>query len=715
MAAKIGTMNSETGQAFLLTSFCNHHIMPEQTRQLAAIMFTDIVGYTALMGNDEQKAFDLLNKNRQIQKPIIEQYGGRWIKELGDGVMASFNTVSDAITAAIKIQQVCHSSNDFQLRIGIHLGEIVFEQGDVFGDGVNIASRIQAIANPGGIFISESVYNSISNKKEFQAKFLKEVKLKNVNKPVKIYQVIAGGVTIAPARIGQRIKPTGKILSVSMIIAVLLIAGFFLKNFFTDRSQPRVRYETSGKSIAVLPFVDVNSDSTKEYFSDGMTESIITELAQVPGLLVIARNSSFQYKGKTVNPVQVGTELNVRYILEGNIQRSGDILRVNAQLIETEKGGLVWANKFDRKMKDIFLLQDDISGLIIDSLKMAIAKGEQAKLRPPTENLEAYDYYLRGYYLFRKGSGTDRNLIDSSIEAFEKATSLDRTFALAYAALGKAYAAIFFIYDPDPKWETKAFVNIEKAIGLDPKLADSYVAKGNLIWTLSNGFPAEKAIKEYKHAIALNPNLVEAHESLGAVYFHIGMLDESLRELRTALTLDPASRFALPRIARVHWYQQKYDSALFEFSKVSQPTWKREQALVLWYLGRKKEAFKTLDQLSTILKSQGELADLDATYAVFLAGTGKNKEAQEKIKLSIQYGQGLSHFHHAEHLIASAYALMGNAGEAVEWLQKASDHGLPCYPLFNKDPNLKGIRTNPAFISLMEKMKKQWDFYKSSL
>ena len=242
------------------------------------------------------------------------------------------------------------------------MGEIVFEQGDIFGDGVNIASRIQAIANPGGIFISESVHNSISNKREFQAKFLKEVKLKNVNKRVKIYQVIANGVAIAPARIGQRIKPTGKILLVSVIVAVLLITGFFLKNFFTNRSQLQVRYETSGKSIAVLPFVDVNSDSTQEYFSDGMTESIITELAQVPGLLVIARNSSFQYKGKTVNPVQVGTELNVRYILEGNIQRSGDILRVNAQLIETEKGGLVWANKFDRKMKDIFLLQDDISG-----------------------------------------------------------------------------------------------------------------------------------------------------------------------------------------------------------------------------------------------------------------------------------------------------------------------------------------------------------------
>src|SRR5215813_5010378 len=164
-------MNSETGPAFLLTSFCNHHAMEEQTRQLAAIMFTDIVGYTALMGSDEQKAFDLLNKNRQIQKPIIEQYGGRWIKELGDGVMASFNTVSDAVTAAIKIQKACNTTNDLQLRIGIHLGEIVVENGDIFGDGVNVASRIQALADPGSIFVSESVHGNLSNKKNIRTRF----------------------------------------------------------------------------------------------------------------------------------------------------------------------------------------------------------------------------------------------------------------------------------------------------------------------------------------------------------------------------------------------------------------------------------------------------------------------------------------------------------------------------------------------------------------
>src|SRR5688572_23746345 len=205
------------------------------SRQLAAIMFTDIVGYTALMGKDEQKAFQLLDKNRQIQKPIIEQYNGKWIKELGDGVMASFKTVSDAVNAAIKIQQTCNSSKEFQLRIGIHLGEVVFENDDVFGDGVNIASRIQAIANPGSIYISEAVHNSISNKKEFETKFVKEEKLKNVKEPVKIYQVIAEGIVQHHLNIGEKIKPKPRVLFVAVAVLAILIAGYFAQKFFIDK------------------------------------------------------------------------------------------------------------------------------------------------------------------------------------------------------------------------------------------------------------------------------------------------------------------------------------------------------------------------------------------------------------------------------------------------------------------------------------------------
>lgn len=688
-----------------------------QSRQLAAIMFTDIVGYTSLMGKDENKAFELLDKNRQIQKPIIEEFHGRWIKELGDGVMASFHTVSDAVNAAIKIQQTCNLSKDFQLRIGIHLGELVFENNDVFGDGVNIASRIQAIAQPGSIYVSESVHNNISNKKDFHTKFVKEIKLKNVNQPVKIYQVIADGVVVATPSIGQKIKPRPRVLLISAVIIALLVAGYFVQKYFINKKDTQVVHtnETIEKSIAVLPFVNMSADSTQEYFSDGMTESLISDLAQIPGLLVIAWNGVLQYKGKAVNPVEIGKELNVRYILEGSLQRSGDILRVNARLIETEKGSNVWVDKIDKKIKDVFLVQDDISHHIIDSLKIAFAKREDPITKTPTQNLEAYDYYLRGHYLSRKAGASNRSLIDSAIILFEKAIILDPKFALAYASLGKACTTVFFIYDPDTKWESKAYVNIEKALSLDPKLADAYTAKGNLTWTLSNGFPHEKAIKELRHAIDLNPNEVEAHESLGSIYFHIGMFEESLRELKIALTLDPSGRFTKPRIARIHWYQQKFDTALMEFSALLPSGWLREHALVLWYLGKTEEAFKALDQLQNITNPGIEKSDLEAAYAVLYAGIGKKKEAEEKIRFAIEHGEGISHFHHAEHLIASAYALMGNTPEAVTWLKKTAEHGLPCYPLFKNDPNLKSLRNDPGFISFMEKLKKQWEHYKATL
>ena len=231
------------------------------TRQLAAIMFTDIVGYTALMGKDEQKAFEFLNKNRAIQKPVIEQFNGRWIKELGDGVMASFNTVSDAVSAAIKIQEACNAAKDFQLRIGIHLGEVVFENEDVFGDGVNIASRIQAIANPGSIFVSEAVNNNIRNKKDFVTRFVKTETLKNVKEPVRIYQVIAEGtVPAAPGHFGRNTKRRVGVVILTAI--VLSTAGYLIANLFTPK---KTNQETSEKSIAILPFTDMSPDKDHEY------------------------------------------------------------------------------------------------------------------------------------------------------------------------------------------------------------------------------------------------------------------------------------------------------------------------------------------------------------------------------------------------------------------------------------------------------------------
>ena len=689
------------------------------SRQLAAIMFTDIVGYTSLMGRDEQKAFELLEKNRQIQKPIIEQYNGKWVKELGDGVMASFTTVSDAVAAAIKIQQTVNAAKEFQLRIGIHLGEVVFEDSDVFGDGVNIASRIQAIANPGSIFISESVYNSLSNKKEFHPKFFTEQRLKNVKEPVRIYQVIADGIIPAHQQIVQKIRPKRNVVLLLIAILIILTATYFFKGGVNkaENDQPSPMEETITRSIAVLPFENMNADSSQEFFSDGITETLITDLGRVPGLTVISRNSVFEYKGKAVKPVEVGKQLNVRYILQARMQQAGDMLSINAYLIDTKTGIEKWAKKFYERFENVFSVQDSISSYIVRELEVAIRKEDAVSSPGSTKNLEAYTYYLRGYYLFRRGAANSRADIDSAIIMFEKAISLDPQFALAYAALGKAYTSLYFIFDPNPAIESKAFVNIEKALSLDPNLASAHSAKADLTWTLSNNFPHENAIKQFKRAIDLNPNLVEAHEALASIYFHIGLFEKALEEFNIALTLDPAGKFIKPRIARIHWYQQKFQLSLSEFSSISKlgPGWYREKALVLWYLNRTEEAFKTLDQIQASFKPGIETSNLAAGYAVLYAGTGKKKEAEEKIKIAIKHGEGISHFHHAEHLIASAYALMNNTKAAVEWLQKAADHGLPCYPLFRDDPNLKSLRHDQGYISLMNKLKKQWEYFMKNL
>lgn len=684
------------------------------SRQLAAIMFTDIVGYTTLMGKDEQNAFELLTLNREMQKPIIEQFGGRWIKELGDGVMASFPTVTDAVNAATQIQQACRAANRFQLRIGIHLGEVVFENEDVFGDGVNIASRIQASATPGSIYVSESVYNNICNKKDFHTKFVKTERLKNVQEPVKVYQVTTDSLAAGPLAASRQGKPLSRSLWFLIPLAVLLVTGYLLARLFITPGHLQESGNTApaGASIAVMPFDNLGADSTQEYFSDGVTESLITDLAQVPGLLVISRNSTFQYKNKAADPLQVGKQLKVRYILQGKVQQAGAFIRIHAQLVETERGTEVWARRFDSRLEDIFSVQDSISRHIIEELRIALEKDATS---PPTKNLEAYDHYLRGRFLFRKAAANSRDPIDSAILLFRKAVALDPQFALAYASLGKAYTTIYFIYDPNPKVEAEAYVNIEKALTLDPGLAYAHSAKGDLTWTLSNGFPHEKAIQEYKRAIELSPNLVEAHEGLGSVYFHIGLLEEALRELRTAITIDPAGKFARPRIARVHWYQQQFDSALSEYSALPPSGWLREQAIVLWSTGKREEAFKTLEQFKKTGRGDIEGYDLAAAYAVLYAGMGQKQEAEKQIRIATEHGTGKSHFHHAEHLIASAYALMGNAPAAVEWLQKTADHGLPCYPLFANDPNLKGIRNDPGYIALMRKMKRQWEVYKATL
>ena len=341
-----------------------------QTRQLAAIMFTDIVGYTALMGDNEQEAFELLRKNRELQKPIVEKFGGKWIKEIGDAVLASFYTVTDAVFCATEIQQACNKIPKLKLRIGIHQGEVVFENEDVFGDGVNIASRIQAIAKPGGIYISESVHNNISNKQGIETRFIKLESLKNVKVPVKIYEVIT------------EIESSNSIMKEQL-------------------------KKSLAKSIAVLPFVNMSNDTDQEYFSDGMAEEILNSLAHVKDLKVAGRTSSYQFKGKNIDLREVGDKLGVSTVLEGSVRKQGNHLRITVQLINVEDGFQIWSERYDRDLDDVFVIQDEIAMTITKKLKITLLDTERAFIKKtPTFLKEAYDNYLRGRFFWRKrGSG----------------------------------------------------------------------------------------------------------------------------------------------------------------------------------------------------------------------------------------------------------------------------------------------------------------------
>jgi serine/threonine-protein kinase len=500
-----------------------------QTRQLAAIMFTDIVGYTALMGDDEQKAFEILNKNRRLQKPLIEKYGGRCIKELGDGVLASFNTVSDAVNAAIQIQKSCNLTKDFLLRIGIHHGEIVFEENDIFGDAVNIASRLQALAPIGGIWVSESVHNNVANKKEINTKFVRAETLKNVKEPVRIYEVTTHDNQT------ELMSPT------------------------LDKIQAKTPVD---KSIAVLPFVNMSNDPEQEYFSDGITEEIINVLAQIKELKVVGRTSSFSFKGKNQDLRIIGEQLSVKLILEGSVRKVGNKLRITVQLIDVEDGYHLWSERYDRQMEDIFDIQDEISLAILKELKVKLFSNEKEKvLKRHTENTEAYQLYLQGRFHYNQWAGLSGYKI--AIEYYNKAIEKEPNYALAYAGLASCYLNLWFFSHLPPEQSVPHMKDTtHRSLALDNNIAESHVSLARMKCWYEWDFA--KAEEEYRKAIELNPNHAEAHEQYGMMLAHLSRKSEALAEAELALTLDPFSLMINWGVGWINWIVGNYDRGIIQ-------------------------------------------------------------------------------------------------------------------------------------------------------
>ena len=521
-----------------------------------------------------------------------------------------------------------------------------------------------------------------------------------------------------PASVTARPRPLIRLWPV--VLAGSLVVAILLLTVSINRMRQRI-VGTAGpvpiQSLAVLPLENLSGDSSQDYFADGMTDALITDLTKIATIRVMSRSSVMRYKSERKPWPEIGRELNVDALLMGSVVREGERVRIKLQLVHATTSQNLWANGYERDLRDMLALPGEVAQDIISEFQ--IKPRPQERTQPASSrsvNPEAYDLYLRGrYYLNRQTKENN----EAAITALERAVTRDSTFAAAHAALAQAYVWKLFLFAPNEKQlDEKAFVAVEKALALDPESAEAHLARGRLLWTPANHFPHEKAIREYRRALALDPTLDEARNQLALVYGHIGAFDEALQQSREAITTNPNNNLAQLRIGQTLNFQGKYEEALAVLRAIPQeanPALVGHQtAWALFNLGRKDEASATLEKL---LRDYPEDTGgvFTSVQAVLAASAGQGRIAENKINVAVEKGKGYGHFHHTAYHIACAYALMNKPEQAIKWLQAAADNGFPCYPLFERDTNLDSLRQDARFVTFLAKLRQQSEYFRTIL
>ncbi len=473
-------------------------------RRLTAILAADVVGYSRLMGADEAGTLAAVKTIRSdfIDGKIAENHG-RIVKLTGDGMLVEFPSVVSAVACAVEVQRGIRRRNTevpkdrrIQFRIGVNLGDVIVEGNDIYGDGVNVAARLEGVAKPGGIAISHSVRDQVGNRLDLVFEDTGEQKLKNIERPIRVYNVSIEQVAVR-------------------------------------HNKGRAPVPEERPSIAVLPFNNMSGDSEQEYFSDGITEDIITDLSKVSGLSVVARHTAFTYKNKPVNVQEVGRELGVAYVLEGSVRKSGARVRVTGQLISSMDGNHVWADRFDRELTDIFAIQDEITHAIVEQLKVKLHPQERKSIaQAPTDNIEAYTYYLKGRDFLNRRS---KRYLQLARQMFAKAVELDPMYARAYAGMADCDSYLYMTYHEKVAMD-EVFATTEKALSLDPNLAEAHASRGV---ALSAGQRYEEAKEEFEKALALDPDSYEAHYFYARSNFAQGNVDRAAALFERAAEIRP--------------------------------------------------------------------------------------------------------------------------------------------------------------------------------
>jgi adenylate cyclase len=547
-------------------------------RKLAAIFSTDVKGYSRLMGEDEVATILTITAYRELMTTLIQQHRGRVVDSPGDNLLAEFPSVVEAVQCAVTIQQELKAKNAqlpphrrMEFRIGINLGDVIAEGERLYGDGVNIAARLEGLAEAGGICISGSVYDQVKTKLDLGYVDLGAQAVKNIAEPVRVYRVqlepgAAAHAVRPPPQLAARLWRRGALAMVGLLL--LLGGGATVWRLALRPPLPAgvIPSETATAlplpdkpSIAVLPFDNMSGDPEQEYFSDGMTEDLITDLSKLSGLFVIARNSVFTYKGKAVKPEQVSRELGVRYVLEGSVRKAANQVRITAQLVDATTGYHRWAERYDRELQDIFAVQEGISRKIVAALAVQLTEGEQARLgRKYTENLEAYDDFLRGHdYLWRSTEQANAR----ARELFERAISLDPTFAAAYAALGWTYWLDWvYQWDVNPCTLERAFALAQQAIALDDALPMSHRLLSDVyLWNKQH----DQAIAAVERAIALDPNDAEGYATLARILSYAGRPEDAIGMVQKTMRLNPHyPAVYLTDIGHAYYLTGQYEKAM---------------------------------------------------------------------------------------------------------------------------------------------------------
>ena len=635
-----------------------------KSRQLAAIMFADIVGYTAMMQEDEELAFELRSKLKDKLEDEVRNHGGRILEFKGDGALCSFNSAIEGVRAALGLQLAMQTAPFVPLRVGMHTGDVVVENDAIYGDGVNIASRMESFAVPGSIFISGRVYDDIKNQRDIQTVSLGKYALKNVKEEVEIYAISNPGLQVP--ELHSLAGKGRKILQ---------------------------------KSVMVLPFVNMTAEAEQEYFSDGLTEELILNLSRINDIRVISRTTSMQYKGTTKDVKTIGNETGVSYLVEGSVRKFKDDLRITAQFIDANKDTHLWAETYRGSMEDVFDIQEKVSAKIVDALRMQLSHKEKQTLQKRfTDDSQAYQLYLQGRFFWNK---RDYEGLNIAIRYFEEALKKDPNYALAWAGLADSYSLMGeYTNISRREFYPKQMEAINKALEIDDHLAEAHISLA--ISLMLNEWDWINSEKEFKIGIDLNPNYATGHHWYSQWLLYHGKFDEALDEISLAIELDPVSQGILKDKGIHHYYHREYDEAIatgLQVLELNSGFAPAHRLLSLAYAGK-----GLFNKAIGANQKWGELTrnriKTEVSLVQIYAASGLKSQAARMIK-NIESGDlGANDIRG----MALVYAALNENDMAFSWLEKSYEKHEESLCNIRIDPKLDSLRSDPRYDLLVKKI-----------